>query len=346
MPKIIYRAAAPLRLGLAGGGTDVSPYSDIYGGAVVNATINMFATASIIPRHDHLLVFKAINQNHYETYALNEGHIPIDGPLELIKATYVNLKKRFGFKCRPIEITIHSDAPIGSGLGSSSTCTVALVSVLTEFFKLPLSTLEIARAAYEIERNDLAITGGKQDQYAATYGGINLMEFYEGNKVVVSPIQVKKRVLHELQHNLVLYFTNSSRMSSHIIQEQIDNVNKKKDSSIDAMHSLKAQALDMKDALVQGEIKKIGDIVKRGWEAKKSMAHGISTPSIQLTMEKAIEAGASGGKISGAGGGGFMFLFCPENTRYPVIETLESIGGYVKPFTFVKAGVRSWKQKY
>ena len=245
-----------------------------------------------------------------------------------------------------MEITIHSEAPVGSGLGSSSTCTVALVSVLSQFYGLPLSTLDIARAAYDIERKDLMISGGKQDQYAATYGGLNFMEFYADEHVVVNPINVKKKVFQELQHNMVLYFGNSSRKSSDIINEQIKNVQSDKHSSVEAMHKLKRQAIEMKDCLVQGDMREVGEILNRGWEAKKAMAKGISNTKIQKTIDLAMEAGATGGKVSGAGGGGFMFLFCPGNTRYNVIEKLEALGGYVRPFSFVHGGVKTWKQKY
>lgn len=347
MSQTIYRATAPLRLGLAGGGTDVSPYSDIYNGAVVNATINMFATATITPLKKHELVFHAINQGVRENYQFDEVFKTVSSdPSCIVKATYAHMRELFQFEEKGMEVTIYSEAPVGSGLGSSSTCTIALVSVFSQYFELALSYLDIARLAYDIERNVLKIVGGKQDQYAATFGGFNFMEFYDKEQVIVNPIPIKQKVLQEIQHSLILYYTDTSRVSSDIINRQINNVKKDDLNAVEAMHALKEQAYEMRDCLLKGNVQMMGEILNRGWEAKKRMAKGISNARIQQIMDKAMEAGATGGKISGAGGGGFLFLFCPLNTRYQVVEALSTFKGYVKPFTFVKSGVRSWRQRY
>lgn len=344
MTSTIYKAIAPLRLGLAGGGTDLSPYADIHGGAVVNATINLYATATITPLEGDQIVFSSVNQGIKESFNYLSENIPKDENPGLVKAAYFHLQRKYGFPHQPIELSIENEVPIGSGLGSSSTCTVALVSVISLFFNIPLTLSETASIACNIEREDAGIAGGRQDSYAATYGGMNFMKFQKQNKVIVEPIDVSDEVLNEIERNTVLYFANSSRVSSDIIREQIRNATSGFKPSIQAMHELKRQASEMKKFLESGNLHGLGALLNSGWEAKKTMARGISNDKIQNILKTAKEAGASGGKVSGAGGGGFMFFFCSNDTRYEVIERLEQLGGYVKPFSFVNHGVNHYKQ--
>jgi len=208
--------------------------------------------------------------------------------------------------------------------------------------KLPLGEYDIAHYAYQIERQDLQLAGGKQDQYAATFGGVNFMEFYAGDKVIVNPLRIKQEYLNELENNLVLYFTSTSRESATIIKEQQKNVLEKNEKSLEAMHQLKEQARQMKEALLRGKLHEIGEILDFGFKQKRNMAHNISNNNIDETYFEAKKAGATGGKISGAGGGGFMTFYCPGNTRYKVIETLNKFGGQVKPYRFTKQGLTTW----
>ena len=196
--------------------------------------------------------------------------------------------------------------------------------------------------AYDIERVELAMAGGKQDQYAATFGGVNFMEFYKDNKVIVNPLRIKPEYLYELENNLVLYFTATSRLSSTIIEAQSKNVTDKNQESIDAMHHLKEQALMMKEALLKGNIHDIGKILDYGFRYKKQMAKGISNSKMDEIYESALKAGATGGKISGAGGGGFMMFYCPGNTRYAVRQTLSAFGGSFSPYQFTERGLFTW----
>ena len=219
---------------------------------------------------------------------------------------------------------------------------VAIVGAFAEFYNLPFGEYEIAKIAYDIERVDLGQAGGKQDQYAATFGGVNFMEFKKDNTVLVNPLRVKDKFLNELEFNLLLYYTDTSRFSSDIIEEQADNVKQKKSKSIEAMHQLKKQSKRMKEAILRGELDKIGEILDFGWQQKKQMAAGISNPAIDGIYEAAIKAGATGGKISGAGGGGFMIFYCPKNTRYAVRKALTAIGGIEKKFQFTNEGQKSW----
>ncbi len=338
---MIIRSKAPLRIGLAGGGTDVSPYSDIYGGAILNATLSLYANASIKPRTDGKIVINAIDRN--EIIELNSTEeLPIDGQLDLAKGVYNRLVKEFIKQPLSFEINTYVDAPPGSGLGSSSTLVVAILGAFVEWLKLPLGEYDIAHLAYSIEREDLKMAGGKQDQYAATFGGVNYMEFYANDKVIVNPLRVKSKFLHELEHNLVLFYTQTSRLSSKIIQEQTDNVHAKKSTSIEAMHQLKEQSILMKEAILKGNMDDIGTILHNGWMHKKKMADGISNASIDDIYETALQFGATGGKISGAGGGGFMIFYAPYIHKYQLIRKLSELGGNVINYTLTNEGLTTW----
>jgi D-glycero-alpha-D-manno-heptose-7-phosphate kinase len=338
---MIIRSKAPLRLGLAGGGTDVSPYSDLYGGAILNATINMYAYATIVPRNDGKIILNSIDKDTVEEYD-SAKELPVDNELVLLSGIYNRIVRDFTGKPLSFELTTRVDAPPGSGLGTSSTLVVAIVGAFSEWLKLPLGEYDIAKLAYSIEREDLGMAGGKQDQYAGTFGGVNFMEFYSDDKVIVNPLRIRSKYLNELAYNLVLYYTETSRLSSSIIETQTQNVNKGNTGSIEAMHKLKEQARLMKETLLTGDIDKIGEILDYGWQHKKKMASGISNELIDNIYAAAIEAGASGGKISGAGGGGFMIFYCPGNSREKVINTLRSFGGDAKRYEFTIKGLTTW----
>jgi D-glycero-alpha-D-manno-heptose-7-phosphate kinase len=339
---MIIRSKAPLRIGLAGGGTDVSPYSDIYGGAILNVTVSLYAYATIEPLNNGKIVLHAIDKNE-EIVLDSIEELPIDDDrMVLAKGIYNRVVKQFSGRPLSFKLSTFVDAPAGSGLGTSSTLVVAILGAFTEWLKLPLGEYDIAHLAYDIERVDLAMAGGKQDQYAATFGGVNFMEFYKNDKVIVNPLRIKDRYLHELEYNLVLYYTETSRISSTIIEAQRRNVEEKKSSSLDAMHHLKEQAVMMKEAMLRGELNKIGEILDYGWQNKKMMTSGISNSFIDEIYEAAMKGGATGGKISGAGGGGFMIFYCPGNTRFKVIESLSKFGGSPRKYTFTKDGLKTW----
>ena len=338
---MIFRSKAPLRIGLAGGGTDVSPYSDIYGGAILNVTISLSAFASIEETGDDHIVLEALDRNESETFPLLQ-ELPINGKLDLLKGVYNRISKDFGIPSKGIRLSTHVDAPAGSGLGTSSTLVVAILGAFTEMLKLPFGDYDIAHCAYEIERLDLGLAGGKQDQYAATFGGVNFMEFYDEDKVIVNPLRIRPQYLHELENNLVLYFTDTSRESAAIISEQVKNVKEGKEKSVEAMHQLKEQAKMMKEALLKGKLNEFGDILDFGFRQKRQMAAHISNSRIEEIYDAAKTAGATGGKISGAGGGGFMIFYCPGNSRFPVIEALMKFGGQIRNYSFTKYGLTTW----
>jgi D-glycero-alpha-D-manno-heptose-7-phosphate kinase len=335
------RSKAPFRIGLAGGGTDVSPYSDQYGGAILNATISLFAYTTIIPRTDGKIIFKATDRGEELIYDSAE-ELPITGNLDIQVGVYNRIVREFGKKGLSFEMITSMDVSSGSGLGTSSTLVVSILGAFVEWFKLPLGEYDIAQLAYDIERVDLKMAGGKQDQYAATFGGVNFMEFYEDNKVIVNPLRIKEELLNELQFNLILYYTETSRESAKIIETQTRNAKTKKDKPVQAMHSVKEQAFLMKEALLKDELHKIGEILSISWESKKKMAVGITNELIDDIYSTAIEAGATGGKISGAGGGGFMIFYAEEANRYKVIEALRKFGGQAKRYEFTKEGLTTW----
>jgi D-glycero-alpha-D-manno-heptose-7-phosphate kinase len=338
---MIYRSKAPLRIGLAGGGTDVSPYSDLYGGAILNATISLYANATIEPLEENRIILQAIDRQEEEQYAWST-ELPLTGKLDLLKGIYNRIQKDYGIPQRGFRLSTFVDAPAGSGLGTSSTLVVAIIGAFAEMLRLPMGEYDMAHYAYEIERQDLKMAGGKQDQYAATFGGVNFMEFFEDDKVIVNPLRIKQHYLFELENNLLLYYTSTSRESAEIIKKQSRNVVDKNDSSIEAMHQLKEQAKLMKEALLTGKLNEIGEILNFGFKQKRLMAEGISSPLMEDIYETAIKAGATGGKISGAGGGGFMIFYCPANTKYNVINSLEKFGGRHRNYLFVEHGLKTW----
>ena len=338
---MIIRSKAPLRLGLAGGGTDVTPYSDLYGGATLNATISMYAYATIIPSDKGKIVIRSIDKGEYlETKSID--NLPIDGRLDLLKGIYNRVVRDYTKTSLSFELATFVDAPPGSGLGTSSTLVVAVLGAFAEWLKIPLGEYDLARLAYEIERIDLQMAGGKQDQYAATFGGVNFMEFYKDDKVIVNPLRIRSIYLNEISHNLVLYNTRTSRVSSAIIERQSKHILENKTKYIEATHKLKEQAIRMKEVILKGEIDQIGEVLDFGWQHKKMIASGITNPTIDQIYETAIASGATGGKISGAGGGGFMFFYCPNNTRYRVIDALRKFGGTSHRYEFTTEGMRAW----
>ena len=338
---MIHRSKAPLRIGLAGGGTDVSPYCDLYGGAILNATVSLYAYANIESIDENAIILNAIDRKEEQRYEWNTS-LPIDGKLDLLKGVYNHIQETYALPLTGFRLSTFVDAPAGSGLGTSSTLVVAIIGAFAEMLRLPLGEYDIAQMAYEIERKKLSMAGGRQDQYAATFGGVNFMEFFAEDKVIVNPLRIKQQYLFELENNLVLYYTATSRESAKIIEKQSQNVVNKEGKSIEAMHQLKQQAQMMKEALLKGRIHEIGEILDFGFQQKRKMAEGISNDLMENIYSAAKQAGASGGKISGAGGGGFMIFYCPGNSKYAVTEALQAFGGTCRNYQFVDHGLTSW----
>ena len=339
---MIVRSRAPLRIGLAGGGTDVSPYSDVYGGCILNATINMFAHATIETREDGNVHFEAsdIEKSYLATTA---SSIELEGELLLHKAIYNRVVRDFNNN-QPIAINVitYSDAPPGSGLGSSSTMVVAILAAYRELLKLPLGEYDLAHLAFEIERQDCNLSGGKQDQYAATFGGVNFMEFHQDN-VLVNPLRIRTEILNELESQMVLYFTGVSRDSAKIIDDQIKaSADKDDNKSLESLHLVKQHAFGMKECLLRNDIKGMSDILKSSWDAKKGTSTSISNPHVEKISELALNNGAKSLKLSGAGGGGFMMIFAEPTKKLALMNILDETNGKVHKFQLTQTGVQAW----
>lgn len=341
MPSNIVRARAPLRLGLAGGGTDVSPYCDHYGGAVLNITIPRFAYAFIELRSDSRVEFIASD------LGLSEDYAPGQGKLDLHRGVYERMVRDFlGGERVPMTLTTHADAPAGSGLGTSSALVVALVDAFRAMFDLPLGRYDVARLAYEIERIDLALAGGRQDQYAAAFGGANYIEFLSNDLVIVNPLRINQAHIDELEASMLTCFTGQSRVSSKIIAEQSANMTASRENVIDALHALKSDAQSMKLALLKGDVQQIAEIMKRSWLAKKRTASSISNAAIEELYSFATANGALAGKVSGAGGGGFVIFVAKPEMRPQLIRKLNEQGLQAQAVQFTDKGCESWIRPY
>lgn len=339
---MIVHARAPLRLGLAGGGTDVSPFTELYGGYVLNATIDRYAYAMLAPAEGDSVTFMATDTER-EFSCRAAPFLPPEGELPLHKAVYNYIVRAHnGGRPLPVALRTFCEAPPGSGLGSSSTLIVAMLRAFAEYLNIPLDDYLLARTAYVIERKDCALQGGRQDQYAAAFGGFNFMEFYADERVVVNPLRIKNWIVTELEARLVLYFTGISRDSAHIIAEQSGNVEANRQQTLDAMLRMKDDAVSMKENLLRGNFAGLVQAFLAGWENKKNSARRISNPCIEESYHAAMEAGAQAGKVSGAGGGGFMMFLVPPEKRMRVVRALGRLGGQILPAHFTKQGVQSW----
>ena len=342
-PKLrgIVRARAPLRLGLAGGGTDLAIYSDVYGGAVLNATIDRYAFAFIAPSHDGHVHFQArdleISESHISAATLPASR------LDLHRGAYEAFVRIYNHGV-PLSITVTTtvDSPPGSGLGSSSALMVALVEAYATLLGVPLGPYDVAHLAFEIERVDLKLAGGKQDQFAAAFGGINFIEFHDHNRVIVNPLRIQDRILNEFESSLAICFTGQSRSSDAIIKRQNEAVVDPARGALEAMHRLKHDAGEMKSALLAGDIGAVGETLGRSWRAKKSTSTGISSQMIEQFLELGMTAGALAGKVSGAGGGGFLMFVVPPEKRLDLIRSLNAHGGQASPVKLTHKGSETW----
>ncbi|GMQ86832.1 MAG: dehydrogenase [Gammaproteobacteria bacterium] len=336
------RSRAPLRLGFAGGGTDVSPYSELYGGNVLNATIDMYAYCTVSTSNDGELEFYAADLDE-SWVSKAEDELAPEGPLMLHKAIYNRIVKDYNNgKPLAVKVTTSADAPPGSGLGTSSTMVVAILRAYQELLKLPLSDYDLAQLAYDIERKDCGLAGGKQDQYAATFGGFNFMEFFTGDRVIVNPLRIRVEIINEIECSMLLYFTGRSRESANIIKEQIHSAESGNVKSLQAMHSVRQSAVQMKEALLKAETRTMAAILGEAWQAKRDMAQSISNSLIDRVYNRALEAGALSAKISGAGGGGFMMLFVEPTSKLDVMAALSGLEGSFYRFHFTKEGAQGW----
>ncbi|MGQ3670833.1 GHMP family kinase ATP-binding protein [Xanthobacter sp. TB0136] len=336
------RARAPLRLGLAGGGTDLSPYCNEYGGNVLNATIDRFAYAHLRANRIGALVLRARDVGEEEILDPSLDH-PIREGLMLHRAVYTHMMRTYcDGVAVPLTMSTTIDVPAGSGLGASSALVVALIEAFRYALRLPLGPYDVARLAFEIERVHLGLAGGRQDQYSAAFGGVNFLEFLTDDRVIVNPLRIRREHLNEFEASLVICFSGQSRRSDSIIKEQVAGLNKMDEKTLIHMHELKQDAIEMKLALLRGDIRRTAEILGHSWASKKATAAGISNQTVDQLYDAAMAAGAWAGKVSGAGGGGFMmFLTDPENS-YQLIQALNEAGGQASAVKFTFEGAEGW----
>lgn len=334
-----------MRLGLAGGGTDVSPYCDEFGGAILNVTIDYYAYAALEPLSNGMVEFVSADLNESVSYPASP-ELANDGKLDLFKAVYNHIVRNFnGGQPLSLRLSTRVDVPAGSGLGSSSTLVVAMVAAYAEWLSLPLGDYELAHTAFVIEREEAGLQGGKQDQYAAAFGGFNFMEFGANGRVLINPLRIKDWVASELEASLLLFFTGKSRSSGDIIQEQSRNVHDRNTQALDAMHAIKQEAYRMKECLLRGDFKSLHNVLRDSWESKRRMASRIVNDHIEGIYNRALDAGAFCAKISGAGGGGFMMFLADPIYIDKVADALRAgqEDGQIYRSHFTQVGVKAWR---
>ena len=337
------RSRAPLRLGLGGGGTDLSPYCDDHGGVVLNATIDRYAYAHLTRRDDRLVVFKADDLGMEETVPCS-ADLDIHSGLSLHRAVYRHMMLHHNDgRAAPLTITTTIDVPAGSGLGASSALTVALIQACVTAMLLPLGPYEVARLAYDIERQQLGLMGGKQDQYAAAFGGFNFTEFLKGGVgVIVNPLRLRQSYLNEFESSLVICFSGQSRESAEIIKQQVGGLNKLDEATLEAMHQIKEHAYVMKAHLLAGNMRGMADVLLQSWRSKKRTASSISNDTVERLLDVALSSGAWAGKVSGAGGGGFIMLMTDPEKRFGLIRGLNEAGGAASAVKLTFEGAEAW----
>ena len=340
---MIVRARAPLRLGFGGGGSDLSPFCDQYGGYVLNATINLFVYAVLELRDEGPVRFVAADREESVEFEPS-CDLPLDGVLALHRAVYCRIMRDYnGGKAIPVTLTTYSDVAAGSGLGSSSTLVVAMVEAFKELLTLPLGEYDVAQLAYRIERIDARLMGGRQDQYAATFGGFNFMEFNGDDRIIVNPLRIHRNTVHEMEASLVVCNTGMPRDSDAIIRAQSANVEQRDPQSTEATHQLKQEAVWMKEALLKGNIRRFAEVLEQGWQNKKRTAQGVSNENLERIYQAAMNGGSYAGKVSGAGGGGFMMFIADPLRRPEVFRTLRCQKVHPMTVQFVDQGAIAWR---
>jgi len=330
------RSRAPLRISFGGGGTDVPPYPEERGGAVLSSTIGKYAFCTLIERLDDSINVRSLDYDIVARYNI-DGELKYDGKLDLVKAAIQTMKVESGF-----DLFLHSDAPPGSGLGTSSALVVAIVGAFRQWLKLPLTAYDIAELAYHIERDEAGIKGGRQDQYAATFGGFNFIEFL-GKTTIVNPLRIDWNTINELEYRLMLCYTGGTRLSAGILDDQVARYAERNEDVLKAFEETKQLAFDMKNALLLGKLNEFGTLMHQAWNCKKRLSSKITDSRIDELYLLARKNGAIGGKLLGAGGGGYLLFLCEFDKWHIVAEKLERAGGKIVGFTFDLRGMQSWE---
>ena len=330
---------APLRMALAGGGTDLEPYYSRYGGFVLNATIDQYAYCKVEPSREWC--FKSIDLGIEEKHNLWNNVEYIDSKLKLLINSYQYLTK--DVEREPVKITTYVEAPPGSGLGSSSALVVALIAAIAEYYNIPLGEYDMAEYAIEIERKICDLPGGKQDQFAAAFGGFNFMEFLKDGRTIVNPLRLNQKTQNMMELSTVLYYVGKPRKDSRVIENTAKGLVDSK-TVLNATHEIRNACINYKRSLLMGDFDMISELMETYWRMKLETNPNVASPEILDSYDYARKNGATAAKISGAGGGGHMVLFTEFEERHRLISALKNKEGRVVPFKFVNHGVDVWRQ--
>ena len=330
---------APLRMALAGGGTDLEPYYSRYGGFVLNATIDQYAYCKVEPSREWC--FNSIDLGIEENHNLWNNVEYIDSKLKLLINSYQYLTKNI--EREPVKITTYVEAPPGSGLGSSSALVVALIAAIAEYYNVPLGEYDMAEYAIEIERKICDLPGGKQDQFAAAFGGFNFMEFLKDGRTIVNPLRLNQKTQNMMELSTVLYYVGKPRKDSRVIENTAKGLVDNK-TVLNATHEIRNACINYKRSLLMGDFGMISELMETYWKMKLETNSKVASPEILDSYDYARKNGATAAKISGAGGGGHMVLFTEFEERHRLISALKKKEGRVVPFKFVNHGVDVWRQ--
>ncbi|HNP72377.1 MAG TPA: GHMP kinase [Kouleothrix sp.] len=327
----IYKAKAPMRIGFFGGGTDVSPYAEEFGGKVLNCTIDKYVRCQLRPSADGGITIRSLDLEEVSRNVT--GHW--EGRLGLPQAVLDAMPAAQG-----VEVTMFSDVPPGSGLGSSSALVVSMLKLICTAYNIAADPHEVAELAYRIERVDLGIPGGRQDQYAAAFGGMCVYHF-GGKRVIVEPVLSDPAMLLELESCLMIGYIGDRTLLRHHLME--DQVRRLKGGDTLRYHDETKAFVDESVKLLRAmKIAEFGRLLHDAWEVKKAFSPYIAPPIVDEIYATARRHGAWGGKITGAGGGGFMVFACPFDRRLELERALEGAGVRMRPFSFTTQGVHAW----
>ncbi len=323
---------SPVRISFGGGGTDLASYYEKYGGVVVSASINKYIYTVLEMRlDDRIQIISSdlqLNQTVSDAYHLKYGE-GLDIPVAVLK--HFNVQ-------RGLNIFMASEIPPGTGLGSSGAVTVNMINTINQLERLKLGKKEMAELAYKIEFHDLGMPIGKQDEYASAFGGINFIKFNRNGTTEVESLKIPREVKLRLENDVMLFFTGRTRESSKILRSQDRSTKDKSGHVVESLHAIKQVAYDVKKAIESGDLMEFGRLLDHSWQTKKNLAQGITNPRIDKLMGIAKKNGAMGGKLTGAGGGGYMMLFCEKANQNKVTKALRAEGLSPLDFHFDKKG--------
>lgn len=336
----IVRARAPLRIGLAGGGTDISDFYNKYGGAVLNVAINKYAFSEISFAESNFTSFASdLNiEEEIDLLSLSQNNLKL--PLHFYTYQYI-MQKYNKSKYIPSKISTYCDAPIGSGLGSSSTLVVSMIKAWSEYLNLGLDEYTIAETAIYIERVICGFKGGSQDQYSASFGGFNFIEFFD-SQTVVHPLKVKNWFQCEIESSMLLHFTGQSRFSGEIIEDQIRSIKSLDNSKIESLKLMGKNAYDMKISLLKNNKKEIIELIKKANIYKNKTSNKIGNELIKQRVNYAFKNGAIASKVSGAGGGGFILFVAEPNKILSLRDKLREFSNQTFFISICNESVQSW----